>query len=145
MKEKDARPPGLDYLVGSWFLYESFRYCTQPTTHTGLAEGEYEWMHYATGLVVEGIRTIERVVTFPLVKQSAVYVEGDSMATRDVLIQMSEYGYALHAVCHSHPGTGIEATHPSGIDLDHQDRLQRGGYPVISCIYSRDGFARFFS
>jgi len=88
---------------------------------------------------------IERIVTFPFAKQSPGYVEGDHLATRDVLIQMSEYGYVLHAVCHSHPGRGAGATHPSGIDISHQERLERGGYPVVSCIYSRDGFARFFT
>lgn len=141
----EMQPALLKFLVGTWFLYDSFQYCTQPRKVAGLISREDEWVHYATGLVFGDVHTIERMVTFPLKQQSSVYVEGDPMATRDVLIQMSEYGYALHAVCHSHPGHGAGATYPSGIDLDHQDRLERGGYPVVSCIYSRDGFARFFT
>lgn len=145
MKGVDEGTASLKYLIGSWFLYDSFHYCTQSPVLGDSGGHGYEWMHFATGVMVGNVRTIERIVTFPLAKQSPVYVEGEPMATRDVLIEMSEYGYALHAVCHSHPGVGIMATKPSSIDRDHQERLERGGYPVVSCIYSRDGFVRFFS
>jgi len=136
----------LQFLVGSWFLHDSYQYCTQTAKKAARLEAQgVEWVHYATGLAVGNLRTIERIVTFSLENQSPVYVSGIHASTRDVLIQMSEYGYALHAVCHSHPGNGINATHPSTIDISHQKRLERGGYHVISCIYSRDGFARFFT
>lgn len=144
MKRSEQGALSLKYLIGSWFLYDSFNYCTQSSALGDSSTRGYEWMHFATGVMVDNVRTIERIVTFPFAKQSPVYVEGDPLATRDVLIKMSEYGYALHAVCHSHPGVGVAATRPSSIDRDHQERLERGGYPVVSCIYSRDGFVRFF-
>ena len=58
---------------------------------------------------------------------------------------MAQFGYPLHMVCHSHPGRGINANLPSSTDMDHQLRLERGGYKCISCIFSRDGYVRFFS
>jgi hypothetical protein len=102
-------------------------------------------MHYASGVINNGIRIIERMITFPFKQQSSVYVEGDHYATRDALIRMANFGYFLHAVCHSHPGKTIHSTLPSNIDLEHQSRLEKGGYQAISCIFSRDGFVRFFS
>lgn len=141
-----AKGGPLRFMLGSWFLYDSFAYCTQPGPSRRLARGlDDEWMHYATGIVVGDVRTIERIVTFPFAKQSPGFVRGEPHATRDVLIQMAERGYGLHAVLHSHPGNSLGGTHPSHTDLDHQARMERGGYRVISGIYSRDGFVRFFS
>lgn len=149
-----AQREPLHYVIGSWFLHEAFRYCTQTGCSSGIeggltslfgGEAENEWMHYATGVMVSGVRTIERIVPFQLAKQSPGFVQGDEAATRDALIEMSEYGYALHAVCHSHPGKGKLSTLPSHIDMDHQERLERGGYPVVSGIFSRDGYVRFFT
>lgn len=140
------------FLVGSWFLRESFQYCTQRGRNVtnalnllGTGENNNEWVHYATGIEVGDWRTVDRIVKFSFAQQSVAYVESDAASSRDALIQMAEFGYRLHAVMHSHPGHGANATHPSGIDYDHQRRLERGGYVVVSGIYSRDGFVRFFT
>jgi len=137
----------LKYLIGSWGLYDSFFYCPQVRKNgpLGLLSDEPEWMHYASGVVCGNIRTVERIVTFSFSQQTPAFVKGDPMSTRDVLIRMAEFGYPLHVVCHSHPGCGEVANMPSGTDIDHQTRLERGGYSCISCIYSRDGHIRFFS
>lgn len=138
----------LTFLVGSWFLYDSFHYCTQvrKSNILGLIRwNEPEWMHYATGSICNGIHIVERMVTFSFSQQTPTFVKGNPMETRDVLIRMAEFGYPLHVVCHSHPGRGLDANSPSQTDIDHQVRLERGGYKCISCIYSRDGYVRFFS
>jgi proteasome lid subunit RPN8/RPN11 len=149
----------IKFVFGSWFLYDSYRYCTQPRSDNSqgslnavkgmfselLNNEEVEWVHYATGPIIDNCRIIERMITFPFKSQSSGYVEGDHMRTRNVLIEMADYGYSLHAVLHSHPGRTLAATRPSQTDLDHQFRMERGGYHVVSSIFSRDGFIRFFT
>lgn len=124
------------YLAGSWFLYDC---------HSYLMQREPEWLHYVTGLHFDRVRTLDRMVTFKLEKQSPGYVKGDEMATRDALCDMEEHGHALQGVFHSHRMKGSGAVNPSMIDRAHQERLERGHYPVISGIFSEDGYIRFFA
>lgn len=124
----------ITYRVGSWFLNDCHKFLTQK---------EPEWMHYVTGLNVSGVRTLDRMVAFKLEKQSAGYVKGDEEATRDALWDLTEFGHALHGVFHSHRMRGLPT--PSGIDIAHQERLERGRYPVVSAIFSEDGYIRFFT
>lgn len=133
VKEKTENPI---YTVSSWFLYDSYKYLTK--------EPE-EAIHYVTGIKIDNIFTLDRMVTFGMDKQSLGFVRGDFSSSHKALIQMDEYGHRLHAWFHSHPGTGIGASYPSGVDKDHQERLERGGYPAIGAIFTRDGFVRFFS
>src|SRR4051812_13422055 len=54
-------------------------------------------------------------------------------------------GQDLEAQFHSHPGTTIEATRPSCIDLDTARRWENGA-PFICAIFSEGGrFVRFYS
>jgi hypothetical protein len=57
---------------------------------------------------------------------------------------MDEWGNALYGLFHSHPGQGAPATRPSSIDLATHERYERR-YPLIGCIFVRDGTLRFFS
>lgn len=125
-----------DYLVGSWFLHRCHEY---------LVQGEPEWMLYVTGVCINGVHTLDQMATFPFEKQSAGYVKGDQAFARDVLLDMAEMGHRLQAVYHSHRLTGPNAVSPSAIDKAHQERLERGGYPVVSAIFSEDGYIRFFT
>lgn len=125
------------HAVGSWFLTECFGY---------LVRKDPEDMVYVTGIQAQGLLTLERMVTFRLKEQTVVHVAGDVRSSHQALVTMDEvYGHYLHGWFHSHPGNGANATHPSGTDRDHQERLERGGYPAIGAIFARDGFVRFFS
>lgn len=58
---------------------------------------------------------------------------------------LERHGSVLCAYFHMHPGRGSGSTLPSPVDLTSQRRLEKGGYPVIGGIFSRDGYLRFFS
>lgn len=132
---KEARIP--TYAVSSWFLYDCYEY---------LMRKEPEDMFFVTGLQIDNLFTLERIVPFEIDEQTPVYVKGNIASSHQALIQMDEaYDHKLHGWFHSHPGKGAKATHPSGTDMSHQERLERGGYNVIGAIFVRDGFARFFS
>ncbi len=124
------------YSAGSLFLYDCYKY---------LMQVPQEVIHYVTGVDLGGILTLDKMTCFDIEKQSAVYVKGNIVSSQKVLIQMTEYGHKLHGWFHSHPGRGVRATVPSTIDMDHQARLERGNYPSIGAIFTRDGFVRFFS
>jgi hypothetical protein len=51
----------------------------------------------------------------------------------------------MHGLFHCHPGNGPAMTRPSSTDLATQERYERGGYPCIGGICSRDGWFRFFA
>jgi hypothetical protein len=124
------------YTAGSWFLQDCFQY---------LVRYEVEALHYVTGVQFGNVFTLDRMVTVEMSHQSAGSAKGDINSTHKALIQIDGFGHALHACFHSHPGRGAGATLPSSIDLDHQARLEKGGYAAIGGIFSRDGFFRAFS
>lgn len=124
------------YMTGSWYLYECFNF---------LRQGTDEDIHYVTGVQIEDILTLDRLIPFYLAQKSAVYVKGDLVSSTACLIRMEELGHRLHAWFHIHPGESSDSIHPSSIDINQQKMLERGGYPVIGGIFSRDGFVRFFS
>jgi hypothetical protein len=110
-----------------------------------LVRDSAEQMHFVTGPESPDCRVLAEILTFEKIARTAVGVEGDPRATHRTLIQLGETGHRLLAWMHSHPGRGAHATKPSGTDLAHQARLERGGYPTIGVIASRDGYLRFFS
>jgi proteasome lid subunit RPN8/RPN11 len=124
------------YLMSSLFLEDSYRY---------LVRDPAEDMHFVTGNELGGVRVLERMLTFEKSTRSCVGVAGDPASTHRTLIALDAKGHRLTAWMHSHPGCGPWATRPSPTDLDHQQRLERGGYPAIGAIFSRDGYLRFFS
>lgn len=124
------------YLVNSLFLHECFQ-C--------LTKGSDEAIHFVTGSELGRIITLDKVVNFKIEAQSSVFVKGNVQSTHKVLIDLEKYGHKLYGWFHSHPGRGPGATLPSQTDTSHQERLERGGYPAIGAIFSRDGQIRFFS
>jgi hypothetical protein len=136
-KEADAEASAsTSYVAGSWFLYDC---------HTYLTQRQPEWLHYVTGVRVQGVRTLDRIVGFALAEQSMTYVRGDEEASRDALCDIAERGHFLHGAFHSHRAKGPGSISPSQTDIRHQERLERGRYPVVSAIFSEDGYIRFFT
>ena len=124
------------YVISSWFLYDSFIYLTRKPT---------EDLCFVTGLEFDGIYIPDNLVIFELEERNMVCAIGDFSSTHEKLLKMDEYGHRLLVHFHSHPGNGEYATSPSHVDKNFQERLERGGYPVIGGIFSRDGHVRFFS
>ena len=124
------------YLVGSLFLYDC---------HRELIRGPNEHMHYVTGLKLGSILTMDRIISFGLDAATPVFAQGNLASSHEALMGLTRFGHRLHGLFHCHPGKGKEATRPSQIDLDTQERQERGKYPVIGAIFTKDGFVRFFS
>ena len=124
------------YLIGSLFLYDCYR---------ELVRGPDERMHYVTGLKLGDILTMDRIVSFDLDTATPVFAQGKLASSHEALVRLTRFGHRLHGLFHRHPGRGKEATRPSHIDLDTQERQERGKYPVIGGIFTEDGFVRFFS
>jgi proteasome lid subunit RPN8/RPN11 len=124
------------YVAGSLFLGEAY---------AALVRDPAEEMHFVTGCEVGGYRMLERLVTFEKTERTAVRVAGEPSSSHAALISLEARGYRLTAWMHSHPGHGPSATMASGIDMGHQARLERGRYPAIGAVFSRDGYVRFFS
>lgn len=123
------------FLISSLFLRECYKELTADSK---------EQLLFISGPETENAFILDQKCTFDHLSRTAVGVEGDMKSTHRLLCDLEESGHKLLAHFHSHPGKGISATLPSSIDLSFQERLQRGGYPTVAAIFSRDGFVRFF-
>lgn len=121
------------YVAGSLFLDECYRY---------LLQGEPEWMHAVTGVQIDSDYTLDRMVLVEPAVQSKVRVTAKPDSVFSAMEKLTKFGHALHAVFHSHRMHGVQQ--PSAIDWTLQERLKRGGYHTIQCIFSEDGYMTFF-
>jgi hypothetical protein len=124
------------YLVGSMFLYDSYQ---------RLNRGPEEHLFFVTGLRLGKLLTLDHICEFKVESASRVHARGDISSSHLTLINLDNLGHRLHALFHKHPGKGIGATFPSSTDIQTQERMERGGYPVIGAVFSEDGYIRFFS
>jgi hypothetical protein len=134
-RNEDARK--FTYLISASFLKSAYR---------ALTKTRNEDLVYATGPDDgERLCALTRMVTFDLAQQSVACAVPESTSQLRALLQLDENEERLLATLHSHPGTGPEQADPSGTDLSTQRGLERNGYPAIGVVFSRDGFARFYS
>jgi proteasome lid subunit RPN8/RPN11 len=128
-----------EYLVSSWFLAECAAYLlSHPQGH--------ERLHLVTGIKLsDHRRTLAHLIKVPLALQSRGEAQANQEELANIQIRMDGFGHHLYGLFHSHPGQGMLATTPSGIDLDTHQRFAKGGYPLVSAIFERSGFVRFFS
>lgn len=124
------------YVIGSWFLHDCLAFVTATAD---------ESLHYVAAVSHRNWFFMNRMVTFPLAKQSVVRAEGDRTGTHGACVQADAFGHAIAGIFHSHPGSGAGATTPSSTDKETHERFERGGFPVIGGIFTRDGHVRFFS
>ncbi|MEN6532642.1 MAG: hypothetical protein ABFD89_03210 [Bryobacteraceae bacterium] len=129
-------PAGINrYAVSSLFLHECFH---------ALTADSREQLFFVTGSIVTGVNVLNQRIEFEHQKRSILGVTGDEVATHRALIKLEQFGHRLLGHFHSHPGSGAEATLPSGTDENFQARLERAGHVAVAAIFSRDGYVRFF-
>jgi len=128
------------YVISSATLAEAYAYLTQ---HRPGAHPEPEYMLAVTGILVDGVRTLERLIEVKMSHQSSVRACFDIQAFMKIALTLYEHGQHLHAVFHSHRFAGPPA--PSGTDTRLQGILEEGGYPAIQVVFSEDGWVRFFA
>lgn len=130
---KDREPV---YVINSLMLYDCFNILTQT---------ESENLHAITGSVVGNVRSLERVVPLSLSTQNPVGAVADNESLVGQLIHLNDFGMRPLAYFHSHPGSSVSATCPSGTDRRTQSMMEQSGSDIIGGIFSRDGFIRFYA
>lgn len=128
------------YVISSATLAEAHAYLTQ---HRPGARSEPEYMLAVTGILVDSVRTLERLIEVRMSQQSSGRASFDMQAFMEIALTLYEHGQHLHAVFHSHRFAGPPA--PSGTDTRLQGILEEGGYPAIQAVFSEDGWVRFFA
>ena len=126
---------GRRFVVSSLFLQECFKELTLDSK---------EQFIFISGCEADGLMILDRKCGFEHVSRTAAGVEGEIRSTHTLLCKLEQFGHRLLAHFHSHPGQGVGATLPSPTDHGFQERLERGGYPTVAAIFSRDGYIRFF-
>ena len=104
-----------------------------------------EMLHFVSGIQFQNFRVMHHLAKVEMESRSVVHAASGLRSTARELIKMDEYGHSLLGIFHSQPGRGRGSVLPSGTDMATQERFERGGYPVISAIFNREGFVRFFS
>jgi len=135
-----AEPQLSRYVVSSTTLAEAHAYLTQ---HRPGSRTESEFMLAATGLVVDGARTLEHLIEVKMSHQSFGQASFDMQAFMTIAVSLYEHDQHLHAVFHSHRFDGPPS--PSDTDIRLQGILEEGGYPAIQAVFSEDGYVRFFA
>ncbi len=122
------------YAVSSLFLHDCYK---------KLTADKNEQFFFITGSEVEGVLVLDQCAEFAHQRRTPMGVVGDFPSTHNVLIKLEQFGHKFLAHFHSHPGTGPDATHPSGTDERFQKRLESGGHLALMAIFGRDGYVRF--
>jgi len=123
------------FVFSSAMLRESFRYCVSRPE---------EGMHFILGIEHEGMLIGTHIVPFPYEYRSVAGAAGVHQATHKICIQAHETGHYAIALVHSHPGSGIDANHPSPTDRRTQT-LWECGTRLLGGIWSRDGYLRWYT
>jgi hypothetical protein len=125
------------YLISASFL---------KSAHQTLTKTRDEDLVYVTGPDDgERLCALTRIVRFDLAQQSAAYAVPESTSQLRALLQLDENEERLLATLHTHTTCVPERTKPSTVDLSTQRGLEKNGYPAIGCIFSRNGYVRFYS
>ena len=132
-----AAPAIASYVINAKFLADCHGFLTsQPNG--------YERLHLVTGSRLSPTqRTLDYMTKVALDVQSEVGARANDPSLRQALMELDTWGMALYGIFHSHPRQGPAATRPSSIDLATHERYERR-YPVVGCIFVRDGYLRFF-
>ncbi len=103
-----------------------------------------EGMHLVIGVELEGLAVATNVVPLAYEHRSIAAARGDHRDSHRKCIAIHEAGYRVLALLHSHPGAGPNANLHSAEDSMTQ-RLWEQATNMVSGIWSRDGYLRFFS
>jgi hypothetical protein len=122
------------YAASSLFLHDCFAKLTADPN---------EQFFFITGSEVEHVCILDQWAEFAHHRRSRLGVVADMPSMHNLLIKLERFGHKFLAHFHSHPGSGPDATHPSGIDEDFQRRLEKAGHVALMAIFSGDGYIRF--
>jgi hypothetical protein len=122
------------YRVSSLFLHDCFKKLTADRN---------EQLIFITGAEVDNVFVLDQCLELEHDRRDVVGVVANQKVSHRVLIMLEKFGHRLLGHFHSHPGTGSDATKPSGTDENFQRRLESAGHIAVAAIFSRDGYLRF--
>lgn len=125
------------FLLDSMFL----RRCKE-----ALISGPDEKMAFVTGPAIGNFAVVPLCIMRPRYEVSSPFgAQAEAVSKHRILCRFENEGHLLLGIFHSHPGTGPWSVRESSTDVENQERYESVGYRIISGIFSRDGFVRFFS
>ena len=125
------------YVLDTLFLRDCYNHLTY--------NKNIETYIFVTGVEFDSYYILNKIIPVKLSKQSAVYARADDADKHRVLIELDETEHKLLAMFHDHMWKGLGATSSSETDRATQERYEKSGYPMISGIFSLDGYVTFFS
>ena len=127
---------GLHYLVGSRFLRKNYEiFC----------RSDKESVHLVTGVGTGIFKSLDEELILQHEVKELLEAKVFDSEVNDKFQELHFEGYRLWGCFHVHPGCGIAATGPSGIDIALIDKFETGKYKAVNAIFSRDGFIRFLA
>lgn len=123
------------YVVSSLLLHNSYRHLT---------EGREENLHFVTGVVVAESFVLTDMITVRGVDRRMARATAAAPDVHRAMVFIESFGLKCGALWHSHPGTRVDSTRPSGVDWRNQKAWEKA-YSLLGAVFSRDGFVRFFA
>lgn len=123
-------------LFDTWTLAETFDHC---------CADECEGLCVIAGCDVLHVRVGMHMIPLDCGgERSAVYARAKDEEIARVAYEIADSGHRIAALIHSHPGVGPDANHPSREDRRTQRNWEAQTH-LVSGIWSRDGYLRFFT
>lgn len=137
VKDEVSADSEMKYAVSSIFL----RDCRARLTPSANEE-----MYAVTGVKLDANLVVPSLlVPLEYERSSPGGVAAKPTSSHARLSDLSRHGHVLQAMFHSHPGRGPSSVRESSTDVAAQKRFERAGYRVITGIFSKDGYVRFFA
>lgn len=123
------------FLFSSWTLLETFHHC---------CADDNEGLCVVAGCDVMHVRAGTHVIPLECEERNPVFAQAMQDEISQVAFEIANAGHRMVAIIHSHPGTGPQANHHSATDARTQ-RAWEATTKIVSGIWSRDGYLRFFT
>lgn len=132
-------------VIDSVLLSHAYMYVSR--RHLPERNGEFvESFTWGGGVMIENnLFVVTQIVPVQLSRQSVAGAAADPGSSIAVLEALDNLNLVACMHFHNHPSSGRNGNRPSGIDRRFQKNLERGGSIAVGCIFSKDGFARFFA
>ncbi len=127
-------PLQTEFAIDSWPLAEAFHYACRD---------DREQLVLLAGISIGHVRVATTCLPLACRERTATYAAADKRELAQSVQAIVSQGHFVVGLLHSHPGVGAEATVPSYEDLATH-RTWDACCPLLSGIFSRDGYCRFF-
>lgn len=121
-----------------------FSFLTLIETSEFCCADDDEGVCVVAGRDVGDVRVGTNVIPIECDHRNAVHASASRKEIARVAFELADAGLSIVAIIHSHPGFGRDANLPSGDDMRTQMNWE-ANTKMVSGIWSRDGYLRFFT